>query len=122
MQLRMRQIKRIEMVDAWTQTSNRGSDGEDKNRQHEGKVMIPTKLKNLGKLDDTKRLASTDTSLKDHFKLSWDPTKAEASPDKQKGQYSFQQPHQGLPVNIIKNLNGQNVVKGHLANASASFL
>ena len=47
MQMRMRQIKRIEMVDAWTQTSNRGSDNEDKNRVHEGKIMVPTKLKNL---------------------------------------------------------------------------
>lgn len=54
------------MVDAWTQTSNRGSDTEDKNRVHEGKIIIPTKLKNLNKNDtDNKFLSSTDTPLKD---------------------------------------------------------
>jgi hypothetical protein len=72
MQLRMRAIKRIEMVDAWTQTSNRGSDGEDKNRVHEGKIIIPTKLKNLNRIDEVKRLTSTETSLKDQFKLTFD--------------------------------------------------
>ncbi len=68
----MRAIKRIEMVDAWTQTSNRGSDGEDKNRVHEGKIIIPTKLKNLNRIDEVKRLTSTETSLKDQFKLTFD--------------------------------------------------
>ena len=68
----MRAIKRIEMVDAWTQTSNRGSDGEDKNRVHEGKIIIPTKLKNLNRIDEVKRLTSTETNLKDQFKLTFD--------------------------------------------------
>jgi hypothetical protein len=72
MQLRMRAIKRIEMVDAWTQTSNRGSDGEDKNRVHEGKIIIPTKLKNLNRIDEVKRLTSTETNLKDQFKPTFD--------------------------------------------------
>ena len=68
----MRAIKRIEMVDAWTQTSNRGSDGEDKNRVHEGKIIIPTKLKNLNRIDEVKRLTSTETNLKDQFKQTFD--------------------------------------------------
>jgi len=68
----MRAIKRIEMVDAWTQTSNRGSDGEDKNRVHEGKIIIPTKLKNLNRIDEVNRLISTETSLKDQFNLTFD--------------------------------------------------
>lgn len=68
----MRAIKRIEMVDAWTQTSNRGSDGEDKNRVHEGKIIIPTKLKNLNRIDEVKRLTSTETNLKDQFKPTFD--------------------------------------------------
>jgi len=72
MQLRMRAIKRIEMVDAWTQTSNRGNEGEDKNRVHEGKIIIPTKLKNLNRIDEIKRLTSTETSLNDKFKLTFD--------------------------------------------------
>ena len=54
------------MVDAWTQTSNRGSDNEDKNKVHEGKIMIPSKLKNLNKVDlENKLLTSLDTSTKD---------------------------------------------------------
>jgi hypothetical protein len=66
----MRQIKRIEMVDAWTQTSNRGTDDEDKNRIHEGKIMIPTKLKLLAKQhDEAKRFGQTDAMvIKDQIK------------------------------------------------------
>lgn len=69
MQLRMRQIKRIEMVDAWTQTSNRGTEGEDKNRVHEGKIIIPTKLKNLAKQqEDAKKYGQTESLIRDAVK------------------------------------------------------
>ena len=65
----MRQLNRIEMVDAWTQTSNRGNEGEDKNRVHEGKIIIPTKLKNLAKQqEDAKKYAQTDSLIKDAVK------------------------------------------------------
>jgi hypothetical protein len=71
------------MVDAWTQTSNRGSDGEDKNRVHEGRIIIPTKLKNLTRVDESKKLTSTETHIKDQYKL----------------QYDTQQPHFYRPEN-----------------------
>lgn len=31
--LKLRQLKKIEMIDAWTQTSDRGSDNEDAAKQ-----------------------------------------------------------------------------------------
>ena len=65
MQLHMRQIKRIEMVDAWTQTSNRGGEGEDKNRVHEGKIMIPSKYRNINRIDEPVRVLSSDASIKE---------------------------------------------------------
>ena len=53
------------MVDAWTQTSNRGGEGEDKNKVHEGKIIIPTKFKNINRIDEPPRLLSSDASLKE---------------------------------------------------------
>jgi hypothetical protein len=37
--LKLRQLKKIEMVDAWTQTSDRGSDNEEaQKQQHQRRV------------------------------------------------------------------------------------
>jgi short-subunit dehydrogenase involved in D-alanine esterification of teichoic acids len=58
----MRKLKRIEMVDAWTQTSNRGTDTEDKNKVHVGKIMIATKDK--AKYQDDKRMSIIENQAK----------------------------------------------------------